>query len=164
MKPGPPQIWPADTAALRGASGCASAFRTDMYGRPLRCKKNFRTDAARDRVRSCIRPMMRQDQRRWPVWDSRIRSTSLERARSAIRAPGSPDPVSPTLRHTCPSPHSHRDDLAPTVRSDGDRRRSSVDLAACHQRPGDARCLVGQGDDYQHGWLAGQHARQPRIR
>ncbi len=39
---------------------------------------------------------------------SGIRSTSLERARSTPRAPGSPDPASPTLRHTCPLTSSPR--------------------------------------------------------
>jgi hypothetical protein len=61
-----------------------------------------------DRVLPCVRPLLRQAHGRGPVWDSGVRSTSLERARSASRAPGSPDPASPTLRHTCPLTSSHR--------------------------------------------------------
>jgi hypothetical protein len=61
----------------------------------------------RDRVLPCVRPMMRRDIfAAGPYGSSRIRSTSLKRARSARRAPGSPDPASPTLRHTCPSTSS----------------------------------------------------------
>jgi hypothetical protein len=42
-----------------------------------------------------------------PYGSARVGTTSLERARSAPHAPGSPDPASPTLRHTCPSTPSH---------------------------------------------------------
>lgn len=64
---------------------------------------------ARDRVLPCVRPLMRRYVvAAGPYGSSRVRSTSLERARSARHAPGSPDPASPTLRHTCPSTSSPR--------------------------------------------------------
>ncbi len=46
----------------------AVATRT-MCGRPLRCKKNLLTGAARDRVLPCVRPPMRHDHGRGPVWE-----------------------------------------------------------------------------------------------
>ncbi|RWF62109.1 MAG: hypothetical protein EOS26_32635, partial [Mesorhizobium sp.] len=64
--------------------------------------------AARDRVLPCVRPLLRLVMAAGPYGSSRIRSTSLERARSAPHAPGSPDPASPTLRHTCPLTSSRR--------------------------------------------------------
>jgi len=45
------------------------------------------------RVLPCVRPLVRLAHGRGPVWDSGIRSTPRERARSATRAPGSPDPL-----------------------------------------------------------------------
>jgi hypothetical protein len=59
---------------------------------------------ARIRLLPCVRPLLRRDRAAGPYGSSRIGSTSLERARSATHAPGSPDPVSPTLRHTYPLP------------------------------------------------------------
>ena len=40
-----------------------------MCGRPLRCKKNLWTAAARDRVLPCVRPLMRRLTGRGPVWE-----------------------------------------------------------------------------------------------
>src|SRR3954470_14156737 len=45
-----------------------------MCGRPLRCKKNLETGAARDRVLPCVRPLMRHGS--WP------------RARMGVRGSG----------------------------------------------------------------------------
>jgi hypothetical protein len=67
------------------------------------------------RVLACVRPLLRLITCRGPVWDPWVRSKSLERARSASRVPGLPDPVSPTLRHTCPTFSSRR--RQPRVRS-----------------------------------------------
>jgi len=96
-----------------------------------------------------------------PVWDSRVGSTSWERARSAARTPGSPDPVSPTLRPTVgPSPLSHRQ--RPRTRSLLSRHGgSSINFSSPHQRPSEARCLVRQSHDPPHRWLAGKPPRQP---
>src|SRR3954466_11834723 len=38
-------------------------------GRPLRCKKNLWTAAARDRVLPCVRPLLRRLTSRGPVWE-----------------------------------------------------------------------------------------------
>jgi hypothetical protein len=70
---------------------------------PPRCKKNFRIALSRSRLLPCVRPLVRRECAAGPYGSPRIRSTSLERARSATRGPGSSDPVSPTLRHTCGS-------------------------------------------------------------
>ena len=40
-----------------------------MCGRPLRCKKNLWTAAARDRVLPCVRPLLRRLTGRGPVWE-----------------------------------------------------------------------------------------------
>jgi hypothetical protein len=52
-------------AVTEGASFHQAAARfgisVSMCGRPLRCKKNLRTGAARDRVLPCVRPLMRRD-------------------------------------------------------------------------------------------------------
>ncbi len=44
------------------------------------------------------------------------------------------------------------------------RSRSPIGSASRHQCPDDARHLVSEGDDHQHGRLEGKHARKPRIR
>jgi hypothetical protein len=51
------------------ASGCDVASQEGMCGRPLRCKKNRETGAARDRVLPCVRPLVRHDHGRGPVWE-----------------------------------------------------------------------------------------------
>jgi hypothetical protein len=111
---------------------------------PSGARRTCEQDAARDRVLPCVRPLMRHDHGRGPVWDSGVRSTSLERARSATRAPGSPDPASPTLRHTCPSTSSPPDSLATVTRSSGHGTRTpspSSGWARLPMRSGSARSV-----------------------
>ena len=50
-------------------SFAGSLYRTVMCGRPLGCKQNLWTGAARDRVLSCVRPLMRRVTCRGPVWE-----------------------------------------------------------------------------------------------
>jgi hypothetical protein len=119
------RTWCAAMAALPAASAWSTPRHTDMCGRPLRCKENLWTDAARDRMLPCVRPLTRHGY--WPQarMGLGIRSTSLERARSAPHVPGSPDLASPTLRHTCPSTSSrHRQ---PHTREPLKRSRSELD-------------------------------------
>jgi hypothetical protein len=96
--------WHACAAGLSAASVAVRPCPTAMCGRPPRCKKNFRIGLSRSRLLPCVRPQMRREFAAGQYGSPRIRSTSLERARSATRGPGSSDPVSPTLRHTCPVP------------------------------------------------------------
>src|SRR5918993_2516429 len=95
-----------------------------------------------------------------PYGSSGIRSTSMPRARSALSRSGSPDPASPTLRHTCPSTSSPRRQphARPCLRSDG---RSSVDPALGEQRPALGGGLVGERDNTQHWRLAREHPAEP---
>ena len=66
-----------------------------------------RTGAAHDRVLACVRRLdAGVSCAAGPYRSSGVRSTSLERARSAT-APGFPDPASPILRH-CPLTSSRR--------------------------------------------------------
>ena len=44
-----------------------------MCGRPLGCKQNLWTGAARDRVLPCVRPLMRRVTCRGPVWECESR-------------------------------------------------------------------------------------------
>ena len=68
-RPAPPPTWPACAAARRRVNGCGPASRRAMCGRPLRCKKNLWTAAARDRVLPCVRPLLRRLTGRGPVWE-----------------------------------------------------------------------------------------------
>jgi hypothetical protein len=69
---------------------------------PPRVQEESGNGTASDRVLPCVRPLMRPSCAAGPYGSARVGTTSLERARSATPAPGSPDPALPTLRHTCP--------------------------------------------------------------
>lgn len=43
-------------------------LRRVMYGCPRSCKQFFERFRTCDRVRSCIRPIVRLEYSRWPVW------------------------------------------------------------------------------------------------
>lgn len=94
--------------APRGERCRAGAPHGHVWTPPRTQEESLVQSAARDRVLPCVRPLLRLVMAAGPYGSSRIRSTSLERARSAPHAPGSPDPASPTLRHTCPLTSSRR--------------------------------------------------------
>jgi len=153
---GPP-LWPEPVGHTPGRGGAARP----CVDAPSGARRIFRQGLTRDRVLPCVRPLLRRYVvAAGPYGSSRVRSTSLERARSAPRAPGSPDPA---YRH-CAIPvlrPSHlADSLTAADRSRGDGW-SSVDPALGHQGPGHTGVLVRQGDDHQHRRLAREHARQP---
>ncbi len=80
-----------------------------------------------------------------PYGSSGIRSTSLERARGAAHLPGSPDPASPTLRHTCPLTSSPR--RQPHTRRCLMQQRPELDRSLLWRsapRPHGHSCLPGQ--------------------
>lgn len=108
--------WRARAAGLVGASGCGPASRMAMCGRPPRRKENLRSGLSRRRGPPCVRPRLRPIHAVGPYGSAKAGSTSLERARGTRHAPGSPGLVSPTLRHTCPSPSS-----TPATASDRNR-------------------------------------------
>ena len=155
-------------ARLRGRAPCGERCRAGVpHGHvwtPRRMQEKSSVQAAaRDRVLPCVRPLIAAFMTAGPYGSSRIRSTSLERARSAPRAPGSPDPASPTLRHTCPSTFSRPPDSLDRFPHSGGDGRSLVVSTLRHQSPGDARCLVGQRHNHEHRRLAGKHPMEPRT-
>ena len=60
-------------ARLRGRCTRGERLRSGIpHGHvwtPLRCKKNSKTGAACDRVLPCVRPLLRHDHDRGPVWE-----------------------------------------------------------------------------------------------
>jgi hypothetical protein len=58
--------------------------RRHVWTPPLMQEESFLTSTERGRVLPCVRPLMRRFTCRGPVWDPRVRSTSLERARIAL--------------------------------------------------------------------------------
>ena len=52
---------------------CRILVPQGMCGRPLGCKQNLWTGAARDRVLPCVRPLMRRVTYRGPVWECESR-------------------------------------------------------------------------------------------
>ncbi len=97
--------------------------------------------------------------RRWPVWDSWGRSTSLERARSASHAPGSPAPVSPTLRHTSVLRPSHIL-TAPRLRSLR-RPKAELDKPRRASSPPKRRALFCWPKQQSPTWAASGSASAP---
>ena len=100
---------------------------------------------------------------RGPVWRCgdrvRIDPASLAARRIYLVVPiPSLGPFALTLPPACP--HSSR--LYPRARCSGEGRRFPVDLLVPHQRPGDARDLIGRRHRDEHPRLARKHPGQPR--
>src|SRR4051812_47856396 len=96
-----------------------------------------------------------------PYGSAGIRSTSLERARSAAREPGSPGPALPTLRHNLSFDLLTPSASHPPDRSCGDGW-SLIDSSLGQKCPRYAGVLIGKGDDDEHGRLTREHPAQPR--
>ena len=108
---------------------------------------------------SCVRPWMRHDDSRRPVWEfaDRVHITQsvLEAQWKALVVPG---PVSPTVAPYSPSARPHILAIVVSLRRRG---RSSVGATFDQKGPDDAGHLVGQSDRDQHFRLASQHLRKP---
>ena len=163
MRPGLRRTWCAAMGAVPAANAWWTPRHTAMCGRPLRCKKNLETGAARDRVLPCVRPLMRHGS--WPRARMGVRGSgphhwnALEALpmRLVLLTPPHRRCAIPVLR----PPHAV-DSLTPVHRLSG-HGRSSIHPALGEQRPGHAGVLVRQSYDDQHGRLAGEHAGQQRA-
>src|SRR3984957_15630584 len=86
---------------FRGRAPRGQRFRAPIphghVGTPAPVQEEFQDRLSRSRLLPCVRPLVRRACAAGPYGSSRIGSTSLERARSATHAPGSSNPVSPTL-------------------------------------------------------------------
>src|SRR5262249_25557120 len=111
---------------------------------------------------SSVRPWMRQEDSRRPVWEfaDRVQITQsvLEAQWKALVVPA---PSLRLLRHTLlPLALTHVLAIVVSLRRRG---RSSVDGTLDQHDPADPGHLVGQSDGDQHFWLARQHLRKPRA-
>jgi hypothetical protein len=125
----------------------------DMCGRPRRCKKNLLKSSERGRVLTCVRPPMRRSTCRGPVWEFAERvQFNLARSRrvsiiwfSRSRLIDRCAILSVRPSHTL---------VVRWARGLSRHRRRPIGSAFGHQCPHDARRLVGEGDDHQHGRFA----------
>jgi hypothetical protein len=126
---------------------------------PFQARENVGIVAARGRMLSSVRPWMRQEDSRRPVWEfaDRVQITQsvLEAQWKALVVPA---PSRRLLRHTLLPLTPY---VFPIVVSLRCRGRSSVGAAFDQEGPDDAGHLVGQSDGDQHFRLASQHLRKP---
>jgi len=125
---------------------------------PFHARENVEVVVAQGRMLSSVRPMMRQDDSRRPVWEFadwvQITQSVLEARWKALVVP----PVSPTVAPYSPSARPYVLAVVVSLRR---RDRSSVGAAFDQQGPDDAGHLVGQSNGDQHFRLASQHLRKP---
>jgi len=129
-----------------------------LWTPPSRQGKRSGSLLARGRMLSSVRPLMRQNDGRRPVWEF---ADQVQITQACSRHCGKPWLSRPRLADCC-AILSFRSPLRLAIAISLYRRdRNSVDAAFDQQSPDDAGHLVGQGDGYQHLRLASQHLRQP---
>lgn len=109
---------------------------------------------------TCVRPFAAAVTCRWPVWEFAERVQFNFACSRRIHDLVFPIPVSCPLRHTLRLTFSHSHGpcsgtTSPQPEPDRFRLSPSMPRRCAH--------LVSEGDDRQHGRLAGKHARKPRI-
>ena len=128
---------------------------------PFQARENFGIVVARGRMLSSVRPLMRQEDSRRPVWEfaDRVQITRsvLEALWKALVVPA---PSRRLLRHTLlPLALTSSRSWPAYAATAG----VSVGAAFDQQGPDDAGHLVGQSNGDQHFRLASQHLRKPRA-
>jgi hypothetical protein len=138
--------------------GGAYPTEIHLWTPPSRQGKRSGSLLARGRMLSSVRPLMRQNDGRRPVWEF---ADQVQITQACSRHCGKPWLSRPRLADCC-AILSFRSPLRLAIAISLYRRdRNSVDAAFDQQSPDDAGHLVGQGDGYQHLRLASQHLRQP---
>src|SRR5215813_11754147 len=124
---------------------------------PLQARENFGIAVAGGRMLSSVRPLMRQEDSRRPVWEF---ADQVQITRSVLgalwKALVVPAPSRRLLRHALLTLTPYAPMVAVSLRRCD---RSSVAAAFDQQSPHDAGRLGGESDGNQHSRLASQHLR-----